>query len=253
MVPVEESEIVLLHWVNSNDNFGDAISPLIVRHVAGVEPRYTSGDIAEPHLFAIGSMIQVANPFTVVWGTGTLHWHIHVNRHADIRMVRGPLTYAAVRASGVKCPDIWGDPAAFIRELFPPQSSPSRDWCIVPHYREAPLPDVPGVAVVSPLLPPEEFCRQLCQHRFVLSSSLHGLIAAHAFGLKAAWIKLSNHPLGDDTKFRDYLLSQNLCPEPVPLPHVDQRSIQACRWHLTEADFDLDRMRLHFPFDLAGS
>ncbi|MCA9082165.1 MAG: polysaccharide pyruvyl transferase family protein, partial [Planctomycetaceae bacterium] len=210
-------------------------------------------DTTDPHLFAIGSMIQVATPFTVVWGTGTLNWHIHVNRKADIRMVRGPLTYAAVRASGVKCPALWGDPAAFVRELFPRQPSEIRDWCLIPHYRETPLPDLGDVTVLSPLLSPEVFCRRLCEHRFALSSSLHGLIAAHSYGLRAAWIKLSSRPLGDDTKFRDYLLSQHLSPEPIQLAELNERTIHSCQSRLCEADFNLDAMRQPFPFELANS
>jgi hypothetical protein len=41
----------------------------------------------------------------------------------------------------------------------------------------------------------------------IVSSSLHGLIIAHAYGREAAWLKFSDRPLGDDFKFRDYWAS----------------------------------------------
>ncbi|WP_156383835.1 hypothetical protein [Methylobacterium sp. Leaf456] len=43
--------------------------------------------------------------------------------------------------------------------------------------------------------------------RRILSSSLHGLILAHAYGIPATWLKISDRPLGDDFKFRDYWAS----------------------------------------------
>jgi len=43
-----------------------------------------------------------------------------------------------------------------------------------------------------------------------LSSSLHGIIVSHAYGINCAWIKLSNYVYGDDVKFLDYYYSLNL-------------------------------------------
>ena len=134
-----------MHWVDSTENFGDAIAPLIVKHVSGVDPIHTDGDLESPHLYSIGSMLQIANRHAVIWGTGILDWHVHPDPQADYRLVRGPLTYSAVRAAGGKCLPVWGDPVAFIREMFPPERSPARDWCLIPHHRETDLPSLVSV------------------------------------------------------------------------------------------------------------
>ena len=44
----------------------------------------------------------------------------------------------------------------------------------------------------------------------IASSSLHGLIVSHAYGVPAVWIKFRDLPSGDDVKFHDYYLSLGL-------------------------------------------
>jgi pyruvyltransferase len=61
------------------------------------------------------------------------------------------------------------------------------------------------------------FVDQLCQCAWVASSSLHGIILAHAYGIPAAWISYGTLPSGDDTKFHDYFLSVGV-PVPAPVP-----------------------------------
>jgi hypothetical protein len=54
----------------------------------------------------------------------------------------------------------------------------------------------------------------------ILSSSLHGLIIANAFGRPAGWVRLSEALFGDDVKFQDYYASVGLerAPRPSGLP-----------------------------------
>jgi pyruvyltransferase len=44
----------------------------------------------------------------------------------------------------------------------------------------------------------------------IISSSLHGLIVAHAYGIPAVWQKFSNQVFGDDIKYQDYMESVGL-------------------------------------------
>ncbi|MFV0445653.1 MAG: polysaccharide pyruvyl transferase family protein [Planctomycetaceae bacterium] len=237
--------MIPLHWV-ANGNFGDELSPLIVRHVTVREVRHIPGPVDEPHLFAVGSFCQIANDQTHIWGTGILHAHAALSSDPIYHMVRGPLTLQRVREAGGDC-DCLGDPVSFVPELFP-AGDEIGEWCFIPQWREVPLvPQIDGVTILSPLKPIAEFCRVLSGHRYVLSSSLHGLIAAHAFGLKAAWVKVSDRPLGDDVKYRDYLLAQGLDPEPLPFPGFDVRMFRGLAPRLRAAPPDLDVMRRACP------
>jgi len=47
----------------------------------------------------------------------------------------------------------------------------------------------------------------ICSCERIFSSSLHGLIAADAYGIHSTWIKFSNKIEGNDFKFYDYFES----------------------------------------------
>lgn len=55
----------------------------------------------------------------------------------------------------------------------------------------------------------EAILQQICKCKFILSSSLHGIILAHAYGIPALWIR--NTDCGTDGfKFHDYFSSVNI-------------------------------------------
>jgi hypothetical protein len=53
----------------------------------------------------------------------------------------------------------------------------------------------------------EGFCQSINQCDVIITSSLHALITAHAYGIPAAWVIFSDAPLGDGIKFHDYFAS----------------------------------------------
>jgi pyruvyltransferase len=63
------------------------------------------------------------------------------------------------------------------------------------------------VCVINPLSPIEEVIDLVLQSERIVSSSLHGLIVADAYGIPSRWIKISDRILGDGTKYMDYYSS----------------------------------------------
>ncbi len=61
------------YWVKNN-NFGDVLTPLIVRHLSGRDPVWINLDAPVEHFFVVGSMLHLATPLTTVWGTGIINW-----------------------------------------------------------------------------------------------------------------------------------------------------------------------------------
>ncbi len=208
---------IVAHWGRigfARDNFGDKLNPVLISALAR-RPVFAAADLGKRAqgdvLFAIGSMLASAGPNATVWGTGFIAEADRASRPGLIAAVRGPMSRAKLLAAGILCPEVYGDPALLLPAFYPPRTGIRRGVGFIPHVRELDLPMVgeialrPGVTVIDITGSIEAVVDAVTSCELVLSSSLHGLICAHAYGVPARWVQLSGRPLGDGFKFRDYL------------------------------------------------
>jgi pyruvyltransferase len=188
------------------------LTPWIIHRLTGRYPTFTFPDDHARHYFVTGSVIALAGAGSVVWGAGILSQRDAVSPLASLRAVRGPLTRARATACGARCPEVFGDPAVLLPLLYQPRSGPARGIGIAPHFSD--WPRLTGsrwqsrdVRLIDMQTPIESVIDQIVGCELVASSSLHGLIASHAYGVPAVWIKFRDLPSGDDSKFQDYFLS----------------------------------------------
>lgn len=237
-------------------NVGDILNPYVVEKLSGAPPRRV--DKGEGML-AIGSTIRFAREGTQVWGAGAARQTDRVDPCARYAAVRGPLTADLVEASGAPRPSVLGDPAALLPRLYTPRSVRARTpvGLVLHHAHSGLLVTGQGVQEV-PILRAgyagiEAFIDELWQCERILTSSLHGLIIAHAYGIPALWIDVSDaaHAVpGDGMKFRDYLLSVGSA---VSKPHVFapgdvvERKV-AVGASLPPGRIDLDTLAAAFPW-----
>lgn len=189
-------------------NFGDELSIALVERIVGKSVR--QAEIQQCKLLAIGSVIQFAKNRDVIWGAGMNGNDLKRNcfpfEYLDVRAVRGPLTKKFLSNLGISAPSIYGDPALLLPYFFPEfklSSIPKYDYVVIPHLSEVSL--FTGVEnVVLPTEPWEQVIEKILQSKFVISSSLHGLIIAEAFGIPARMLRVTyNEP---DFKYLDYYL-----------------------------------------------
>jgi pyruvyltransferase len=204
--------IIPLKWFSSK-NWGDALNPYLVEKLSHQQVVY----VANPHLdnyICIGSMISTCGSPSVIWGTGIISEAILPTRKPkQVLAVRGPLTRDVLLGMGVDCPMVYGDPALLLPMFYDPVVEVNYDVGIIPHYVDAEHPWVlqyakrNGIRIINVCGGIDQFVREVKSCRVILSSSLHGLICADAYGVSCRRIQLSESVIGGDFKFNDYRLS----------------------------------------------
>lgn len=200
-------------------NFGDYLSVKIVERIVNgpvkVIPKQMLNK-TEKKLLALGSILLFGRENDVVWGTGTNGKNPNRGNyrfsHLDVRAVRGPLTREFLWMTfNIECPEIYGDPALLVPYLFPEfkkQQNPSQDFILIPNFADEKLfPKEEYPFVVYATEPWDEVITKILDSKFVISSSLHGIIIAEAFGIPARYLRVTDkEPL---LKYQDYYLSTN--------------------------------------------
>lgn len=214
----ETKEPVWLHWAHDKaigTNWGDKLNPALTTFLAQRPVKHwkDAPEISDmqPVYSVIGSHIARSKENSVIWGTGFLSSEeVIKSTPRQICAVRGPLTRAKLLAQGIDCPAVFGDAALLYPAMHPASRDIVWDLGIIQHIREAnvePLPTINGnfrVKIIDISGGLADVIDDIVRCRRIVSSSLHGIIASHAYGVPAAWIKFSDRPKGDGFKFRDY-------------------------------------------------
>lgn len=224
--------IKLVYW--NKPNFGDMLSPYVVGQLSGKKIctksfYFGKGCIRlllhymlsfdfnkiktillpfEKNLLAIGSIVSCGNRHSIVWGSGFLRSK-DVFHGGKVYAVRGKYTNARLRELGFNAASVLGDPALLIPLLVRP-SDKKNDIAIIPHWSETDffLEKYSSKYKVIDLRTRDvdKVISEITSCRYILSTSLHGIIVSHAYGIPALWIKLKTLE-NDDIKFYDYFSS----------------------------------------------
>jgi pyruvyltransferase len=254
--PCEEyrlEPLPLFYWQeNQAVNFGDYLSLLIVERIVGEPVRYyrKGKQWKERKLLALGSILSFAGEGDVVWGSGIngklLSKEAYHFRHLDIRAVRGPLTRQFLMDHfSLECPEIYGDPALLFPRLFPEfqrAASPSQEYVVIVHYLDF-LPKDREGRIVYATDPWDEVVRKILDSKFVISSTLHGVILAEAYGIPARLLRLSEkEPL---FKFQDYYLGTGRATFQFAFSIPEALALGG----EPSPQYDLDQLYHAFPFE----
>lgn len=236
-------------------NLGDILNPYIIEKITGIPPRLAPRGKG---MLAIGSVIKFAEDNCDVWGTGTPRMTDRLNPNAKYHAVRGPLTRQLVLESGGKCPEIYGDAGLLMPRFYNPNVAKKYKLGIIRHVRHRNLGQLaPGVRDLNLLRVGYEeielFIDELLECEMVISTSLHGIILANAYGIPARWAEFSATELqiqGDGTKYLDYFRSVGL-PDQAPLDLSNFDVLDETLVEYVDAncaiDFDADALLDAFP------
>jgi len=184
-----------LYWFRAKPNFGDALSPLICECLAGRPIVYAARWWCD--LVAVGSLLHRFRegyllPRVHVWGTGFIKERLPRRDRFYYHAVRGPLRAQIIQGRSITT---FGDPVLLVDLLWPElKKTPKRHRVgLVPHYMDRTDPRVetlanslPGCTVINVFDAAVRVLRQIAACERILSSSLHGLVAADALGIPNA-------------------------------------------------------------------
>lgn len=208
--------IAIFWWCPDNNpkslsNFGDVLSGYLAQKITGQAVVWTRADSLQMKYAICGSILGLLAPPCIIWGCGELNNGANFKKGIDVRAVRGPLSRELLRRQGIISPEVYGDPALLLPRFFNPPSIVKYDIGIIPHFTEYKQVKNKVVSkqihVINILDPVEKVITEIKSCSKIFSSSLHGLIVPHAYGIPAQWIAISHKVLGAELKFNDYFLS----------------------------------------------
>lgn len=203
------------------------------------------------HLYTVGSIILLGHQDAVVWGSGILKtdpegyvWKRNRYRKLDIRCVRGPETKRRLEENGYdtsRC--VFGDPGILMPLVYTPKEGPKKDYSVIYHMARDNESDHKINILTDDW---QKTIDEIYNSRLVISSSLHGIILAEAYGIPA--ILLNKVVNNDLFKYNDYYYSTGrytypICStveEALSLPVPEVPDLTALRKNLLDS----------FPVDL---
>ncbi len=199
--------VIPTYWWDGHPNFGDAMTSWLLP-AYGILPIHRVASRAR--LAGVGSIIEFlpADFDGAIWGSGLIRDRDHPLPHAHALALRGPLTRERIDGRG---PITLGDPGILAARHVhrPPQRW---DVGLVPHGHHRgheglrALAEAGGarVRIIDVHQEAATAVREIAACRTIVTTSLHGLVAADSFGIPAVWTTLEPPLEGGDFKFRDY-------------------------------------------------
>lgn len=198
--------MVNLYYWNGVKNAGDYYSMWLAKKLYKEVTFSTS-----PNLIITGSILgdKHINNNTTVWGSG---WHNSkwaskclITKKENFKAVRGKLTADFLGLSNV----VLGDPGILASRFYTPKTNIKKDHIIIiSHWQDyKKLYEKFGskYQVINMATNDLESLFDKISHaKLILSSSLHGIIFAHSFGIPAVHIEETDIGSKDNFKFKDY-------------------------------------------------
>jgi hypothetical protein len=228
-------------WWDKRVNFGDLLTEAVLRWLGArrvVNVRHLPFDCG-PALVGAGSVLGMLRyPSGVVWGSGFLWETPQPNQEPpqeplEVLAYRGPRTRDLAKMLGWKTTDVFGDPGILLSRMFEPER---KRWEVgfVPNFSHAHsyrgTESATGVKVIDLERPDvRAVTAELSSCRAIVSTSLHGIVAAQAFGIPWVWCKTEPELSGAEFKFHDFMEGMRISARPVAVSpgEIDEAGLLA--------------------------
>jgi len=235
-------KIKTFYWLDK-PNFGDALNINILNSLFGVEviktkPEYCEatfiGSTLDDFLYNFWTRKKYDKYYNTepikIWGSGFIaeqnkfcyrpfNLPEQYFRQASVYAVRGKLS--RTRLSNILGKDFsnipLADPGLLVSDLIVGHTTKKYAVGIIPHFLENTLPvfdymnsKISDSVIINMTLEVEEILSLISECEVIISSALHGLIAADSLNIPNIRLKASKKVNGGDYKFNDYYSSYDL-------------------------------------------
>ncbi len=217
---------VRLSWVwttatHPDANLGDALSAVVTAAIGHLPVARAAFNSSDERLAAVGTIGHALHNGRIhLWGTGfdlardvtgaNVGYTLPINTDLVPHAVRGRETGNALRQRGLSVPEIYGDPVWFLPKIFPDPCTKLFELGVIVHISELERPRADAVVrktIERYKILPEQVGKikiintyaaatldglrqktdEILSCRRILSTSLHGLVIAEAYGIPCAW------------------------------------------------------------------
>lgn len=197
-------------------NFGDQLNRNLLNFF---KIKYSCVPVEETENIFIGSILSWKYKKNLnVWGAGLIYERLNFLGGLNVHCLRGEKTKSFIeRTKKIRLGNcLLGDPALLCKHIFTEKEEKKYDVGIVCHAGDDPnsqyLKNIDlhrkSFTFIDVRDDPKEVCRKIKQCRFILSSSLHGLIVADSYGIPNRRFILATSSNPNNTrfsfKFEDY-------------------------------------------------
>ena len=215
----------------SKNNFGDAVNNIFWNKITNKNINYKSiknnNYYKNIHFITTGSIMHLLNNKSIILGTGCISDDIkYIPKYKPIVVisVRGPLTRNVLLNNGINCPEIYGDPLIMMPCIYDKYKSIKDNVIgIIPHYKDknnklinilkknlennnltVKIIDINIGSNYKKLIDEINNCK------YIISSSLHGIIMGVVYNKKTIFLEFSNKVIGNKFKFYDFFKSLDI-------------------------------------------
>ena len=240
-------------------NLGDFLGNVIVNWMLAKKGLSLDDYVLQKqHLLTVGSGAVKSYQNMTMWGAGVERelpqmvrrffqksWF----RKLDIRAVRGPMSRDYLMKLGHKCPEVYGDPAILMPLIYTGQGEKKYDFSIIPQLvtEKRIREQYPDAHIIS--MNTDDYkgvIDQIVQSKLIVSSSLHGVILADAYGVPSVWYRGIGKEI--DFKYKDYYASTGRYVEWIPT--CVEEALQCNPLPLPDLKLLQEGLLSTFPYDL---
>lgn len=208
-----------------SNNFGDSINNLFWNKITN---NNIENDKKKKHYLTTGSIMHFGNNESIVYGSGFISnkskYGNGKKKPYKVISVRGPLTRDKLLKQNIECPENYGDPLIIFPCIYNLTKKVDDNIIgIIPHYIDKNNDNLKTltnnliksgyIVKIIDIEVGEDYkslINNINECKYIISSSLHGIIMGIVYKKLTIFLKFSNKVIGDKFKFNDFFYSINI-------------------------------------------